>query len=74
MLRHLGADAVGMSTVPEVIVAVHGGTRVFAVSAITNACNPDVLTPTDGAEVVKAAAGAEHKMRSLVFGILEHLA
>ena len=53
MLRHLGADAAGMSTVPEVIVAVHGGTRVFAVSAITNVCNPDVLTPTDGAEVVE---------------------
>jgi purine-nucleoside phosphorylase len=74
MLRRLGADAVGMSTVPEVIVAVHGGTRVFAVSVIANVCKPDVLTPTDGAEVVAVAAGAEHKMRSLVFGILEHIA
>ena len=73
LLRTIGADTVGMSTVPEVIVAVHGGTRVFALSAITNVCNPDKLTPTDGAKVVKAAAGAEHKMRSIVFGILKHI-
>lgn len=74
MLRTLGADTAGMSTVPEVIVAVHGGTRVFALSVITNACKPDVLTPTHGAEVVEAAQGAEHKMRHIVFGILDHLA
>jgi purine-nucleoside phosphorylase len=70
-LRTMGADAAGMSTVPEVIVGVHGGTRILALSAITNVCKPDVLTPTDGAEVVAAAASAEHKMRSIVFGMLE---
>ncbi len=72
MLRALGADAAGMSTVPEVLVAVHGGTRVFALSVITNACDPDRLTPTHGEEVVEAAQGAEMKMRCIVNGILQH--
>ncbi len=74
MLRRLGADAAGMSTVPEVLVAIHGGMRVFALSVITNACKPDVLTPTHGDEVVEAAKQAEHKMRVIVREILASLA
>jgi purine-nucleoside phosphorylase len=72
MLRKLGADAAGMSTVPEVLVAIHGGVRVFALSVITNACKPDVLTPTHGEEVVEAAQRAEQKMRLIVRGIVDY--
>lgn len=73
MLRKLGADAVGMSTVPEVLVAVHGGMKVFALSVITNACSPDALTVTTGEEVIIAARSAEANMRQLVWGLIETL-
>ena len=69
-LRGLGGDMVGMSTVPEVIVAKHMNLPVLALSAITNVCKPDVLTPTDGEEVVESASAAEPKMREIVLGIL----
>ncbi len=74
MLRRLGADAVGMSTVPEVLVAVHAGLRVFALSVITNDCKPDVLTPTHGEEVVQAANQAASKMRDIVSGVVRNFA
>lgn len=70
MLRHLGADVVGMSTVPEVIVAVHAKLRVLAFSAVTNVCQPDRLDTTDAQQVVEAAAGAEPKMTTMVRQIL----
>lgn len=69
-LRKIGGDVVGMSTVPEVIVAVHCGLRVLAISTVTNVCKPDALTPTSGEEIVAAAASAEHKVRTIVLGIL----
>jgi len=72
-LRQIGADVVGMSTVPEVIVAAHANLRVLALSAVTNICQPDVLTPTDGEAVVAAAQAAEPKMRIIVRGILKQL-
>ena len=59
-----------MSTVPEVIVAVHAGMRVLAISTITNECRPDTLAETTGEAVVAAAAAAEHKVRTIVMGVL----
>jgi purine-nucleoside phosphorylase len=69
-LRRIGADAVGMSTVPEVIVARHCGLRVLALSVITNICLPDCLGTTSHDEVRAAAAAAAPKMRAIVRGIL----
>ncbi len=68
-LRKIGGDVVGMSTVPEVLVAWQLGLRVLALSTITNVCRPDALTETDGDEVVAAASAAEHKLRTIVLGI-----
>ncbi|MCA9184838.1 MAG: purine-nucleoside phosphorylase [Pirellulaceae bacterium] len=74
LLRKLGADVVGMSTVTEVIVAVHLGLRVLALSAVTNVCRPDSLSPTCGADVIAAAKTAEPKMRRIALGVLRKLA
>lgn len=70
LLRTIGGDVVGMSTVPEVIVAAQLGLRVLALSTVTNVCLPDALTSTDGAEVVAAASQAEQKLRAIVLGII----
>lgn len=70
MLRRLGADVVGMSTVPETIVAVHAGMKVLAISVVTNVCQPDSLGTTDGQQVVDIAQRAEPHMRQLVLEIL----
>lgn len=70
-LRQIGADAVGMSTIPEVIVAVHAGLRTVALSVITDMCLPDALKPADVAEIISVANAAEPKLRSLVKGLLE---
>ncbi len=69
-LRRIGADVIGMSTVPEVIVAAQIGLKVLALSVITNVCLPDAVAKTDGQSVEAAARAAEHKMRSLVLRIL----
>ena len=66
MLRMLGADVVGMSTVPEVIVAVHAGMRVLALSIITDACLPDALEPADVATIIATAREAEPRLTELV--------
>jgi purine-nucleoside phosphorylase len=73
LLRALGADVVGMSTVPEVIVAVHGGMRVLGVSIITDACLPDALQPANVQEIIATAAKAEPQLTRLVKGVLERL-
>ncbi len=73
MLRRLGADAVGMSTVPEVIVAVHEGMRVLGLSIITDDCIPETLTPTSLADVIAVAGAAEPKLGRLVHGVLERM-
>lgn len=72
-LRYLGADVVGMSTVPETIVAVHAGMRVLGLSVVTNLCRPDTLESTDGHEVKAAAEVAEPKMRRIVNAIVAQL-
>src|SRR6266571_5659078 len=59
MLRALGADVVGMSTVPEVIAAVHMGLKVLGVSIITDQCLPDALAPTSVEQIIAVARAAE---------------
>lgn len=73
MIRILGGDAVGMSTVPEVIVANHMGMKVLGFSVITNVANPYDPKPTSHEEVVAIAAQAEEKLKRLVTGILAKL-
>ena len=69
-LRMIGADAVGMSTVPEVIVAVHCGLRVVGFSIVTDMCLPDALEPADVAKIIAVANAAEPKLTTLVAGVL----
>jgi purine-nucleoside phosphorylase len=69
MLRTMG-DAVGMSTVPEAIVAAHGGLRVLGLSTITNVCSPDVPHTTSGEQVVATAETAREKLKSIVTGVV----
>jgi purine-nucleoside phosphorylase len=73
MLRALGADVVGMSTVPETIVARHGGMRVLGLSIITDQCLPDALEPATLERILTVAAGAEPKLSAVVRGVLERL-
>jgi purine-nucleoside phosphorylase len=69
MLRAWG-DAVGMSTVPEVITAAHAGLRVLGLSTITNICSPDVRHEANGEAVVAAANAASSRLQSIVAGIV----
>lgn len=73
MLRAMGADVVGMSTVPEVIVAVHGGMRVLGISIITDACLPDALEPASLPAILATAAEAEPKLTAVVRGVVERV-
>lgn len=72
-LRTIGADAVGMSTVPEVLVARHMGLRVFAVSVITDLCFPEALKPVDIKEILATAASAEPNLAKLFAYIIKDL-
>jgi len=72
-LRTIGADVVGMSTVPEVVVAVHAGMRVLGLSIITDACLPDALEPADVAAIIATAKDAEPNLTRLVAGVLERM-
>ena len=74
MLRQMGADVVGMSTVPEVIVAVHGGMRVLGISIITDRCLPDALEPVSVEQILAVAHAAEPHLSALVTGVVERLA
>ncbi|MBV42877.1 MAG: purine-nucleoside phosphorylase [Crocinitomicaceae bacterium] len=69
-LRTIGADAVGMSTVPEVIAAVHMGMPCAAVSVLTDECNPEELKPFDLSEVVAMAQKAEPLLTKLIVRLL----
>jgi purine-nucleoside phosphorylase len=73
MLRALGADVVGMSTVPEVIVAVHEGMRVIGISIITDQCLPDALEPADIGRIIETANRAEPQLTRLVTTVVERL-
>ncbi|HVH68049.1 MAG TPA: purine-nucleoside phosphorylase [Gemmatimonadales bacterium] len=73
MLRALGADVVGMSTVPEVITAVHLGMRVLGVSIITDQCLPDALAPASLEQIIAVARAAEPRLSALVRGVLARL-
>ncbi|AEN72644.1 purine nucleoside phosphorylase I, inosine and guanosine-specific [Rhodothermus marinus SG0.5JP17-172] len=70
-LRLIGADAVGMSTVPEVIVARHMNLRVMAISVITDECFPDALEPLSLEAVLAAAAEAEPRLTRLMKAVVE---
>jgi len=72
-LRAIGADVVGMSTVPEVIVAVHSKMRSLGFSAVTDMCLPDALEPVSLPEILKVAAEAEKKLRVLVRKVVERM-
>jgi len=69
-LRTIGADVVGMSTVPEVIVAVHCGLRVIGFSIITDMCLADALQPANVEEIIATANEAEPRLRTMVMGVL----
>ncbi len=72
-LRLIGADAVGMSTVPEVIVARHSGLRVLGISCITDECIPDRLRAVDFKLVIRVAKEAEPRITRLVKRVVEKI-
>ncbi|NJX14853.1 purine-nucleoside phosphorylase [Tamlana crocina] len=73
MLKIIGADAVGMSTVPEIIVANHLNLRVAAVSVLTDECDPDNLKPVDIKDIIASAEKAEPQMVTLFKALIETL-
>jgi purine-nucleoside phosphorylase len=73
MLRAMGADVVGMSTVPEVIVANHAGMRTLGISIITDQCLPDALEPADIGRIIATAGRAEPSLTRLISALVERL-
>jgi purine-nucleoside phosphorylase len=73
MLRAMGADVVGMSTVPEVIAARHAGLRVLGISIITDMCLPDALEPASLEHIIAVARRAEPALADVVTGVVERL-
>jgi purine-nucleoside phosphorylase len=72
-LRSIGADVVGMSTVPEVIVGVHSSMRVLGLSVITDMCLPDALEPVYLPDIIATAIAAEKNLRVLVRRVVADL-
>ena len=72
-LRGIGADVVGMSTVPEVIVGVHSGMRILGLSVVTDICLPDALEPADVAEIIRIANETEPKLRTIMRRVIAEL-
>ncbi len=72
-LRAIGADAVGMSTVPEDIVARHMGMEVFGISIITDECFPDALAPVDVAEIIATANQAQPALTRIMKRLVERI-
>ncbi len=73
MLKQIGADAVGMSTVPEIIVANHLKLKVAAVSVLTDECDPENLKEVDISEIIEIASKAEPKMITLFKELIKSL-
>jgi purine-nucleoside phosphorylase len=73
MLRAMGADVVGMSTVPEVIVAAHEAMRTVGISIITDQCLPDALEPADIERIIDTARRAEPSLTRLISRLVERL-
>lgn len=73
MLRAVGADVVGMSVVPEVIVANHAGMRVLGLAVVTDMCLPDALEPAEVERIIATAQAAEPRLARLVGAVLERL-
>lgn len=72
-LRMIGADAVGMSTIPEVIAAIHCGLRILGFSAISNVNLPDCMKPAPLEEILAHAAAAGENMSKIIEGVLEKM-
>ncbi len=72
-LRNIGADVVGMSTVPENIVANHMGMKVLGISIITDECFPEALKPAKVEEIIEAAMKAEPKMTKIMKEVITKL-
>lgn len=72
-MRKLGADLVGMSTVPEVIAGVHGGFEILGISVVTDLCDPDHLKPVVIEEIIQTAANAGPKLDQLVESVVQKL-
>lgn len=72
-LRQIGADVVGMSVVPEVIAARHGGLRVLAITVVSDACIPEALKPATVEELLRVAAAAEPRLTALLRGVIARL-
>lgn len=72
-LRAIGADNVGMSTVPETLAGVHMGLKVFAISVITDECFPDALKEASHQEIIKAAAKAEPSLTKIMKLLAERI-
>lgn len=73
MFRNMGADVVGMSTIPEVIVAVHSGLKVFGMTVISDECFPDSLQAVSVDEIIKAAMDAEPKLTLIMKKVIERI-
>ena len=73
MLRRFGADIVGMSTVPEVIVAAHAGLRTLGFSIVTDLCFPDQLEPVDIQKIIEVAGIGGQRLAQLIPSVVEQL-
>ncbi len=73
MMRQFGADLVGMSTIPEVIVAVHAGLKVLGISIVTDLCDPENLLPVNIKEIIKIAGETGPKLDKLISRVIEKI-
>ena len=72
-LRMIGADAVGMSSVPEILVALHAGLRILGLSVVANVNDPDHFQPIRIDEIIAAARKAEPRLQQLIINTLAEL-